>query len=108
MRRQIKFDRDQAAAAIECLATSAIHCFNSILTLYYLLLTRYNSAGCVRKDRYKWVPVTTAWRVLWLGMEERPPIWRIAANILNKQSRAADKGWYSSLEVGRGAKNYSP
>ena len=25
-------------------------------------------------------------------MEERPPIWRIAANILNKQSRTADKG----------------
>jgi len=25
----------------------------------------------------KWVPVTTAWRVLRLRMEERPPIWRI-------------------------------
>ena len=28
-------------------------------------------------------------------MEERPPIWWVAANILNKQSRTADKGWYS-------------
>jgi hypothetical protein len=28
------------------------------------------------------------------------PIWRVAANILNKQSRAADKGWSSILEVG--------
>jgi hypothetical protein len=28
---------------------------------------------------------------------------RAAANILNKQSRTADKGWPSSLEVGRGA-----
>jgi len=30
-------------------------------------------------------------------MEERPPIWRVAANILNKQSRTADKEWSSSL-----------
>jgi hypothetical protein len=27
-------------------------------------------------------------------------IWRIAANILNKQSRTADKKWSSRLEVG--------
>jgi hypothetical protein len=32
-------------------------------------------------------------------------IWRVAANMLNKQSRTADKGWSSSLEVGRGADN---
>jgi hypothetical protein len=45
-----------------------------------------------------WVPVTTAWRVLRLRMEERPPMWREAANILNKQSRTADKGWSCSLD----------
>ena len=38
-----------------------------------------------------WVPVTTSWRVLRLQMEEQPPIWRVAANKLNKQSRTADK-----------------
>ena len=27
-------------------------------------------------------------------------IWRVAANILNKQSRTADKGWSSSLVLG--------
>ena len=27
-------------------------------------------------------------------------IWKVAANILNKQSRTADKGWFSSLGVG--------
>jgi hypothetical protein len=32
-------------------------------------------------------------------------IWRVAANILNKQSRTADKGWSSSLGVGREANN---
>jgi hypothetical protein len=35
-------------------------------------------------------------------------IWRVAANILNKQSRTADKGWASSLGVGRGGYNSSP
>jgi hypothetical protein len=30
-------------------------------------------------------------------------IWRVTANVLNKQSRTADKGWSSSLGVGRGA-----
>jgi hypothetical protein len=35
-------------------------------------------------------------------------VWRVAANILNKQSRTADKGWSSSLVVGRGANNSSP
>jgi hypothetical protein len=35
-------------------------------------------------------------------------IWRVAANILNKQSGTADKGWPSSLGVGRGANNSPP
>jgi hypothetical protein len=38
-------------------------------------------------------------------MEEWPAMWRVAANILNKQSRTADEGWSSSLGVGRGANN---
>jgi hypothetical protein len=33
---------------------------------------------------------------------------RVAANILNKQSRAADKGWSSRSGVGRGATNPTP
>jgi hypothetical protein len=57
------------------------------------------------RTRDKWVTVTTAWRVLRLRMEERPPIWRAAASILNKLSRTADKGWYYSFTVGRGAKS---
>jgi hypothetical protein len=32
----------------------------------------------------------------------------VAVNILNKQSRTADKAWSSSLGVGRGANNSSP
>jgi hypothetical protein len=32
-------------------------------------------------------------------------IWRVAANILNKQSRTADREWSSSLWVRRGANN---
>ena len=48
----------------------------------------------------KWVPVTTAWGVLRFRMEEQPPIWRVAANVLHKQSQTADKGWSSSLGFG--------
>jgi hypothetical protein len=41
-------------------------------------------------------------------MEEWPPIWEVAANILNKQSRNVDEGWFSSFGVGRGPNNASP
>jgi len=49
----------------------------------------------------------TALRVLRLRIEELPPIWRVAANKLNKQSWTPNKGWSSSLRVGRGANNPS-
>jgi hypothetical protein len=35
-------------------------------------------------------------------------IWRVAANILNKQSWSADSGWSSSMGVGRGANSLPP
>ena len=41
-------------------------------------------------------------------MEDRPPIWRVVANTLNKQSQKDDKGWFFSLGVGPGAENSSP
>ena len=53
-------------------------------------------------------PVTTAWHILGLRMEERPPIWKVAVNKLNKQLRTADEGWSSSLGVLRGANNPFP
>ena len=58
--------------------------------------------------RDKWLPVTMAWCVLRLQMEEWTPIWRVAANILNKQSRIGDKMWSTSFVVGRGANNSPP
>jgi hypothetical protein len=57
---------------------------------------------------WMWVPVTTAWGVLRLRMEERLPIWGVAVNKLNKQPRTADEGWSSRLGFGRGANNPSP
>jgi hypothetical protein len=51
-------------------------------------------------SRVKWLPVTTAWRVHRLRMEERPPLRVVAGNILNKQSRTPDKGWSSSWGLG--------
>ena len=47
-----------------------------------------------------WVPVTTAWHVLGLRMEEWPPIWRLAVNKLNKQPRTADEGWSPAWGLG--------
>jgi hypothetical protein len=35
-------------------------------------------------------------------------IWRIAANILNKQLQTGGKGWSSSLGGGRGPNDFSP
>ena len=46
------------------------------------------------KPSDKWVPVTTTWHVFRLRMEERPPIWRVAANISNQQStRGGPPAW---------------
>jgi hypothetical protein len=45
---------------------------------------------------HKQVPVTRVWCILRLQMETCPPIWRVAENILNKQSWTADKGYSSS------------
>ena len=47
------------------------------------------------------VPVQQKARSNW------PPIWWVAANILNEQLRTADKGWSSSSGVGR-VDNSSP
>ena len=42
------------------------------------------------------------------GWRKGLALWEVAANILNKQSRTTDKGWFSSLGVGRGANNPLP
>jgi hypothetical protein len=39
------------------------------------------------------------------GWRNSLQLWRVAANILNKQSRIHDKGWSSSLGVALGANN---
>jgi hypothetical protein len=62
----------------------------------------------INKIRDTWFPVTTAWRILRLWMEERLPLWRVAANILNKQARRADKWWSSIFGVRRGANKTKP
>jgi len=61
---------------------------------------QYSQDKCVR--------VTTAWHVLGLWIDVQPTIWKVAANILNKQSRTADKVWDFILVIGWGAENYSP
>ena len=41
-------------------------------------------------DRNMWVLVATTCRVIRLWIEEKLPIWKVSANILNKPSRTAD------------------
>jgi hypothetical protein len=59
------------------------------------------------QDKDRWVPVTMAWHNLRIQIEEWPPSRSVAVNVLNKQSRIADKGWSSSLGVGQVANNSS-
>jgi hypothetical protein len=47
-----------------------------------------------------YINVTTAWCILRVQMEEWHPIWAVPANMLNMQSRTADKGWSSSSGLG--------
>ena len=47
------------------------------------------------------------WRVLRMRMGELSPICLVTANILNKHSQTADKGWSSRLGFGRGTNNSS-
>jgi hypothetical protein len=66
----------------------------------------YISASSCINIHVRWVPCyhgMTRPRVADAGNDLQ--IWRVAANILNKQSWTANKGWSSSLGVGRGANN---
>jgi hypothetical protein len=76
-----------------------------------ILLFSHNSLSsvCIYCSHVRWVPCHH-------GMA-RPQVadggdslqfWRVAANMLNKLSRTADKGWSFSLGVWRGANNSSP
>jgi hypothetical protein len=58
-------------------------------------------------DHVRWVPCHHGMAHPQVADGEGLQIWREAANILNKQSQTADKGWSSSLEVGSGANNPS-
>jgi hypothetical protein len=77
------------------------------LTLYTVIFSVCLLISVLSNPCDKWVPVNTARRVTWLRMEERPPIWRVASNILVKQSQVADMAWSSSLGFGRSANNSS-
>jgi len=58
--------------------------------------------------RFKWAPVTAAWRPRALDGGDDRQVRKVAANILTKRSQTADKGWSFGLVVGRGPKRCSP
>jgi hypothetical protein len=51
------------------------------------------------------VLVLTAWCILGLQTGDNFQLLRLAENMLNKQLHKANKGWSSSLGVGKGANN---
>jgi len=77
-----------------------IDTWSFVLTQFYIFISNDIS---MMMTRDKLVPVTTVWRVLRSWMEEQPTIWRVAGNILNKQSWTPEKWWSSSVGVGQGA-----
>lgn len=78
--------------------------FEMIWSVYFFILRKTKAQRTVVSGSVS----PSAWRVLRLRMEERLPIWMVAENIFNKKSRTPDKGWYSSLGVGRDANSASP
>jgi hypothetical protein len=56
----------------------------------------------VCRDRVKWVPCQHGIARPQVVDRDGLQIWRVAANIFNKQSRTADRGWPFSLGVGWG------
>jgi hypothetical protein len=67
----------------------------------FSILYNYNcSTGHV-----KWVPFHHGMARPQVADGEGCQIWRVPENILNKQSRRAERGWSSSLGIGLGANN---
>ena len=58
------------------------------------------SQHLIKSPNDTWVPVTRACSVLRLRMEERTPIWRVAANILNKQRGQQTRGGPPAWRLG--------
>jgi len=74
---------------LSCLRTRYIYCECRIADS-----TDSSGSVCgVLVGVYEGVPVIRARRVLRFRIEERPPILRVAANVLNKESRTTEKGW---------------
>ena len=76
----------------------------SLLTANVMYINRCAVSGfLLQKPHIRGSLSPTAKRVLKLQTNERLPIWTAIANIFNKLSRTAVKGWSCSLGVGRGA-----
>jgi hypothetical protein len=61
---------------------------------HFALLLRW---AVLNDEVLKWVPVTKYGPSSGCGWQDGLQIWRVRANILNKQSRTTYKGWSSSL-----------
>ena len=85
--------------------TTQLKLIHIIIVIIIIIIIINNTSGIFVCG--KWVPVTMASHVLRLRMKEQPPIWKVAANILNKHFRTTVNGWFSKLVVGRRVNNAS-
>ena len=78
-------------------------CYNFSENVYIYFYSYTKQQKFVYKTtNHPWVPVITAWHADGVvGLQ----IWRLTANIVNKQSWTAEQEWSSSLGVWRGANN---
>jgi hypothetical protein len=66
------------------------------------LQTRWFCSGSLQGSHTKWVPCYHSMALPQIvGREDELQIWRVAADMLNKQLPTADKDWPYSLHVGR-------
>ena len=79
------------------LNSSLTHCGH---VFKYITRRRGNYFCCPFLTSGKCVHVTTAWRSFRLRMQERPPLWRVAENILNKQSEQPTRSNPPAWEFG--------
>ena len=90
---QVTKDRVETVVLLFSLSLTHTHTQVSVFLAYLTILYTLPM---------QWVPVTTAWRVLRLRIEEWPPIWRVAANMLEKSRGQPIRGGPPAWGLGEG------
>jgi hypothetical protein len=92
------------ARLIQSVPSHPISLTSILILSTHLRLGLLSSTPCSQTHHVRWVPCHHGMaRPQVADGGDALQVWWVAANILNKQSRTADKGWSSSMGIGRGA-----